>query len=66
MSRSYRKPYNVEGPRNGKTKEKRFASKKVRKSEYISDGASYKKMYCSYNICDYRIHQPDNKKLSRK
>jgi len=56
MSRSYKKPYIKDGGRS-KKKEKRLASKAVRNyKEDISNGKSYKKLYCSYNICDYRYN----------
>lgn len=42
---------------------KRYANKKVRKSD-IDNGGAYKKVYESYNICDYSfclygIHKED-------
>lgn len=33
---------------------KRQASKKVRRSKNICNGSSYKKVYNSYNICDFK------------
>ena len=35
--------------------EKRFANKKVRKSKNIPNGRSYKKVYESWNICDFKF-----------
>jgi hypothetical protein len=38
---------------------KRQAAKAVRRYYgCISKGSSYKKVYCSWNICDYRFYQP--------
>ena len=35
---------------------KRQASKVVRRYPlWIPDGAAYKRLYCSYNICDYKF-----------
>ena len=56
MSRSYKKtPWC--GDRKGKTK-KRIANHIVRQSlkrdlELIAQGGDYKKLYCSWDICDY-------------
>lgn len=36
---------------------KRLANKKVRKSEIIADGKQYRKVYNSYNICDWKFFQ---------
>lgn len=33
---------------------KHWANKKVRNFIDLSDGSCYKKLYCSYDICDYR------------
>ena len=62
MSRSRRKVPKRTGAdsrRNG-TLQKRLASKAVRnyKGE-IPNGRGYKKIYCSYNICDYRWSEWD-------
>jgi len=52
MSRSFRKTPKITG---GTRKGKRLASKAVRNYKNdISDGKSYKKIYCSWNIRDYR------------
>ena len=34
---------------------KRLASKKVRHAEDIHNGGAYKKVFCSWDICDYRF-----------
>ena len=38
---------------------KRMANKMVRRKKDIPSGGSYKKVYCSYNICDFRIRVTD-------
>jgi len=44
------------GP-NGTKKSKRLANKAVRRfNKYLSNGNSYKKIYASYNIFDYRCY----------
>ena len=55
MSRSYKKhPWYTDG-RNGQVKSKRFANKKVRKyKNKISNGNFYKRLFCSYEIHDYK------------
>lgn len=54
MSRSRkRNPIIKQRARNVKAW-KRFASKAARRHDDISDGAMYKRLYDSYNICDYR------------
>jgi hypothetical protein len=63
MSRSYRKPYFTE---TRKRWAKRKASKAVRRRKDLSDGASYKKVYESWNITDFRYECPYEKKLHRK
>lgn len=51
MSRSYKKPWICDrSPYN-----KNQANRKVRRyKRRIQNGKSYKKLYCSYNICDYK------------
>lgn len=56
MSRSYKKTPVCKD--QGTRWMKRQASKTVRRyAEDISNGGSYKNLFCSYNICDYRIVQ---------
>lgn len=50
MSRSYRK---IAKYARNDVWAKRQANKKARKSD-LQDGGYYKKVYCSWNICDYR------------
>jgi hypothetical protein len=56
MSRSYKHNPGFTG---GKMPDaKRFANKKVRKIDPendVQDGKWYKKLYCSWNICDYKF-----------
>lgn len=62
MSRSYKKTpvCKDQGTRWMKCQ----ASKAVRRyAEDIGDGGSYKKLFCSYNICDYRTILPYRKAL---
>lgn len=56
MSRSFKKVGGwTDHGRNRTRIEKRFASKKVRNTKEVSSGGSYKKLYCSYDICDYKF-----------
>lgn len=57
MSRSYRKPYITDGY-GGKRRQfyKRYANKKVRRTVVIANGGAYKKVSCSWDICDYKIY----------
>ncbi|MCT4584441.1 MAG: hypothetical protein N4A54_05895 [Peptostreptococcaceae bacterium] len=58
MSRSYKKTPVLKDSGDNKWV-KRQASKSVRRYKYIiKSGSSYKKLYCSYNICDYRFFRP--------
>ena len=40
---------------------KRWANKRVRKSE-VQSGKAYKKLFCSYDICDWWWWEPRSKK----
>jgi len=56
MSRSYKKiPF---CKANVSKFEKRQASKRARRSNEWVDGASYKKVSPSYDICDYKLYTP--------
>ena len=57
MSRSYKKqPYYTDGHPKSTKKQKRFANKKVRKyRKKIECGNAYKKIFCSWEIHDYKI-----------
>lgn len=53
MSRSYKK---TPGFVAKKIKfMKRQANKRVRRAKNVSNGSSYKKLFCSYDICDYKF-----------
>lgn len=53
MSRSFK--HNPVRKEVRKKFNKRIANKKVRKSLDIPDGRSYRKVYDTYNISDYRV-----------
>ena len=62
MSRSYKKPWICD--RNPYSKNQ--ANRKVRRyKRKIKDGKSYRKLYNSYNICDYKFYW-DKPKSYRK
>lgn len=66
MSRSYRKPYAVEGyGSKDKPRRKRQANRAVRKTD-VANGNAYKKASCSWDIADYKFHCPDTPKMRRK
>lgn len=55
MSRTYKKPV-LTGYTKERRYQKRLASKKVRRvKDELPDGCSYKKLYDSYNICEFKI-----------
>lgn len=54
MSRSYKKNAIIKD-KNCK-KAKKSANKKVRNTNNLSNGSNYKKAFCSYDICDYKIN----------
>ena len=59
MSRSYRKhPVSTDGSPHHTKEMKRIANSKVRKTNGIFNGGSYKKLFCSYDIHDYICRQP--------
>lgn len=52
MSRSYKKsPYVVDKKNK---KDKRLANKKVRNTAWIANGMGYKKVYETWDICDWK------------
>ncbi len=55
MSRSYRK-FAVSKDRNS-AYGKRAANKAVRRERDALHGGRFKRLYCSWNICDYRVRQ---------
>lgn len=62
MSKSYKKtPYCTDHRARTTKKMKRCANKTVRQfTEVIPRGTSYKKLFCSYDICDYKFYCPLN------
>ena len=59
MSRSYKKT-SVVKIHNGFTRmAKNQSNKKIRKTEDISCGANYKKIYPQYNVCEFRSYMTD-------
>ena len=73
MSRSYRKPFVVDGYRGSKRKAffKNYANRIIRRTmEEIPDGSSFIKFTgMTYDICDYRWLEKDPKwieKIKRK
>ena len=59
MSRSYRKPFTISSYGcGGKSRVKRAANKVVRQAPVVADGAGYRRLFCSYDICDYSFYQP--------
>ena len=66
MSRSRRKPW-ITDYFSSKYFEKRLANKRIRRyNRFIPNGNSFKKLYPSWNICDYKWLEEDNKKIKRK
>lgn len=63
MSRSYRRTPVVKDMGRRKRIEKRFANKRVRNTGALSSGADYKRVYCSWNICDWRTRWTMNDAL---
>ena len=65
MSRSYKK---TPGFTDNKSRDdvKRKASKAVRRQVgAIGNGSNYKKIYCSYNICDWKFLEYHSKNKRR-
>lgn len=63
MSRSYRKPYWTQGY-GGRWRKaaKRMAAKKVRKEKLVADDSFYKRLYNSWDICDFKFFEYQNDK----
>jgi hypothetical protein len=56
MSRSYRSPYATDGYGTKRRRSaKRDANRTVRHND-TADGMSYKKVYNSWDICDYKFY----------
>jgi len=56
MSRSFKRPFVKDKPTN-RWKEKRFAAKAARRSDY-DDGCHYKRMYPQYRLDDGTWYWP--------
>ncbi len=56
MSRSYRKPWVVDGyGSKGKVFSKNYANRRIRrKKDAIPNGMHYRKMTCPWEICDFK------------
>ncbi|MCM1166524.1 MAG: hypothetical protein NC299_07070 [Lachnospiraceae bacterium] len=55
MSRSYKRTSVVKD--SGSKFSKRMASKSVRRASDIPKGCGYRKLFCSWNICDWRFFE---------
>lgn len=68
MSQSYRKPWATEGYGGSHRKfAKRQANKLIRRyKEEISNGRHYAKLFCSWDICDYKFWCGDDDKDFRE
>lgn len=71
MSRSYRRPWITDNYGNvSRRRAKKWANREVRRFKgAIADGGQYRKIFCSWDICDYRIWAGDGSfraKYSRK
>jgi hypothetical protein len=59
MARSYRKPVIKDGYKsNWKPKIKQQANSTVRLQEDLPDGNAYKKVFNSWDICDFKFELP--------
>jgi len=57
MSRSYREPWFLDGYGKKSTKfKKREANRRVRNSDNVPNGKSYRKYYDPWNIRDWKYH----------
>jgi len=58
MARSYRKqPIYTDSSRIGKTLANRTVRRKFKRGESVAYGNLYRKMYNSYDVCDYRFRK---------
>jgi hypothetical protein len=55
MSRSFKKIAGFVDHGRNTWQDKRIASKKVRNTQDVINGAMYKKVYCSWEICDFKF-----------
>jgi hypothetical protein len=70
MSRSYRKPYWTQGyGGDWRRFAKQQAAKQVRKAPFVGDFGYYKRLYNSWDICDFKFHDEKSErawKVKRK
>jgi hypothetical protein len=67
MSRSYRKPIVKDGyGSKWKRSAKRHANKVVKQSKEVPSGSAYKKLSCSYDICDFKFYIEKPRKGGKK
>ena len=60
LARSYRKPVAVDGYKSKwKIKAKQLANRAVRLNKDLANGCAYKKVFNSWNICDYKFELPN-------
>jgi hypothetical protein len=66
MSRSKRAPFHTQGY-GGKARKtyKRLANNAVKTAD-VANGAAFKRVFCSWEICDWKFHDPKNQKARRK
>ena len=58
MSRSYKKnPWITDHHVKSSSERKKFANKKVRHTKDLPNGKAFKKVFESYNLCDYKFFQ---------
>lgn len=57
MSRSYRKAIYTDGQSGYRKSKKRLASKAVRRHMDIQSGGAYKKVFNSWDICDWKFDE---------
>lgn len=58
MSRSYKKhPWITDHHVKSSSESKKFANKKVRHTKDLPNGGAFKKVFCSYDICDFKFFQ---------
>ena len=66
MSRSKKAPFITDQSGGCTKKVKRIATRKVRKTKDVANGAAYKKESCSWDISDFSFYCPEVKKSYRK
>ncbi len=64
MSRSYKHTILCKD-KNGRYS-KSLSSRAVRRTDKIADGGAYKKLFCSWEICDYRYDYNTDERSLRK